>query len=112
VFARRQARVEQRPEFRALGLGLPLAKAVAVAEDALLGPGLFLVAANSSMASSSVTDWCTLRLSPGCAKRTVPRAMESSTLRTISSAPSSLARWSRKSVTSGKLWPVSIISSG
>ena len=67
---------------------------------------------NSSMASSSVTDWCTLRDSPGCARRTVPRAIESSTLRTISSAPSSFARWSRKAVTSGKLWPVSIISSG
>ena len=67
---------------------------------------------NSSMASSSVTDWCALRLSSAWARRTVPRAMESSTLRTISSAPSSAARRSRKSVTSGKLWPVSIISSG
>ena len=47
---------------------------------------------NSSIASSSVTDWCTLRDSPGCARRTVPRFIESSTLRTISSAPSSLAR--------------------
>ena len=67
---------------------------------------------NSSIASSSVTDWCTLRGSPGCASRTLPRAIECSTLRTISSAPSSLARRSRKSVTSGKLWPVSIMSSG
>ena len=67
---------------------------------------------NSSIASSKVTDWCTLRDSPGWASRTVPRFIESSTLRTISSAPSSLARRSRKAVTSGKLWPVSIISSG
>ena len=67
---------------------------------------------NSSMASSSVTDWCALRLSSGRARRTVPRFMESSTLRTTSSAPSSFARRSRKAVTSGKLWPVSIISSG
>ena len=67
---------------------------------------------NSSIASSRVTDWCTLRLSPGWARRTVPRRIESSTLRTINSAPSSWARKSRKSVTSGKLWPVSIISRG
>ncbi len=31
---------------------------------------------NSSIASSSVTDWCTLRDSPGWARRTVPRAIE------------------------------------
>ena len=67
---------------------------------------------NSSIASSNVTDWCTLRDSSGRANRTVPRFMESSTLRTINSAPNSLARRSRKSVTSGKLWPVSIINSG
>ena len=34
------------------------------------------------------------------------RAMLSSTLRTMSSAPSSAARLSRRAVTSGKLWPV------
>ena len=63
--------------------GLPLAKAVAVAEDALLGARLFLVAARAADqcveakffdGSSSVTDWCALRdLAPGCERRTVPR---------------------------------------
>jgi hypothetical protein len=67
---------------------------------------------NSSIASSSVTLWCTLRDSPSWARRTVPRTMLSSTLRTISLACSSAARESLKSVTSWKLWPVSIISSG
>ena len=67
---------------------------------------------NSSMASSRVTDWCTLRLSPSWARRTVPRFIESSTFRTINSVPNSLARKSRKSVTSWKLCPVSIIKSG
>ena len=55
---------------------------------------------NSSIASSSVTDWCLLRDSPACFSTTVPRAIESSTERTIRRSPSSAARLSRKSVTS------------
>ena len=35
--------VEQRPKLGALGFGLPLAKTVAVAEDALFGAGFFFV---------------------------------------------------------------------
>ena len=42
----------------------------------------------------------------------MPRAIESSTERTISRSPSSAARLSRKAITSGKLWPVSMCSSG
>ena len=42
----------------------------------------------------------------------MPRRIESSTERTISRSPSSAARWSRKAITSGKLWPVSMCSSG
>ncbi|MNT02008.1 hypothetical protein D3C72_1364950 [compost metagenome] len=48
MFARRQARVEQCPQLGTLRLGLPLAKAVAVGEDALLGAGLLLVAARTA----------------------------------------------------------------
>ena len=44
VLARADARVEQRPQLGALLLRLPLAEAVAVAEDALLGARLLLVA--------------------------------------------------------------------
>ena len=43
-----QPGVEQRPQLGPLGLGLPLAEAVAVAEDALLGTRLFLVAARAA----------------------------------------------------------------
>ncbi|OQC14426.1 MAG: hypothetical protein BWX79_00880 [Alphaproteobacteria bacterium ADurb.Bin100] len=48
MLAGRQAGVEQGPELGALGLGLPLAEAVAVAEDAFLGAGLFLVTAGAA----------------------------------------------------------------
>ena len=48
VLARGQPGVEQRPQLGALGLGLPLAKAVAVAEDALFGAGFFFVAARAA----------------------------------------------------------------
>jgi len=48
VFAGLQAGVEQGPQLRTLGLGLPLAEAVAVGEDALLGAGLFFVAAGTA----------------------------------------------------------------
>ena len=48
VLARGQPGVEQGPQLGALGLGLPLAKAVAVREDALLGAGFFLVAAGAA----------------------------------------------------------------
>jgi hypothetical protein len=55
---------------------------------------------NSSIASSSVTDWCLLRDSSSCLRTTVPRFIESSTERTIRRSPSSAARLSRKAVTS------------
>ena len=48
MLARLQTGVEQRPELGALGLGLPLAEAVAVRKDALLGAGLFFVAARTA----------------------------------------------------------------
>ena len=48
MLARADARVEQRPQLGPLLLGLPLAEAVAVAEDALLGARLFLVAARAA----------------------------------------------------------------
>ena len=43
-----QPGVEQRPQLGPLGLGLPLAEAVAVREDALLGAGFFFVAAGAA----------------------------------------------------------------
>ena len=49
---------------------------------------------------------------PGASARRDPRAIESSTVRTISRSPSSAARRSRNAMTSGKLWPVSMCSSG
>mmetsp|Transcript_16679 Transcript_16679/g.31313 ORF Transcript_16679/g.31313 Transcript_16679/m.31313 type:complete len:278 (+) Transcript_16679:695-1528(+) len=48
VLARPDAGVEQRPQFGPLLLGLPLAEAVAVTEDALLGARLLLVAAGAA----------------------------------------------------------------
>lgn len=48
MLTRLQAGVEQGPQLGALGLRLPLAEAVTVGEDALLGTGLFLVAAGAT----------------------------------------------------------------
>ncbi len=48
MFTRVKSCVEQIPQFRALRFGLPLAKTVAVAEDAFFGAGLFLVAAGTA----------------------------------------------------------------
>ena len=48
MLAGREARVEQRPQLGPLLLGLPLAEAVAVAEDALLGARLLFVAARAA----------------------------------------------------------------
>ena len=48
VLAGRQARVVEAPELRALVARVPLAELVAVREDALLGAGLFLVAARAA----------------------------------------------------------------
>ena len=48
VLAGLQAGVKQRPELRALSLGLPLAEAVAVRKDTLLGSGFFFVAARAA----------------------------------------------------------------
>jgi hypothetical protein len=45
MLARLQAGVEQIPQLWPLGLGLPLAKTIAVAEDALFGAGFFFVTA-------------------------------------------------------------------
>ena len=44
MLARVQARVEQIPKLRPLRFGLPLAEAVAVAENAFFGAGFFFVA--------------------------------------------------------------------
>ena len=110
VLALEGARVVQIPQLRALVLRVPLAELVAEAEDAFLGARLFLVAPRTADAGvelefvdrfeqASPTDAC-------CATRsallstTVPRAIESSTERTIRRSPSSAARLSRKSVTS------------
>jgi len=67
---------------------------------------------NSPIASRSVTDCAALRLSLSERRRTVPRLIESSTVRTMSRSPSSAARRSRNAMTSGKLWPVSMCISG
>ena len=48
VFTRLHARVEKRPQLWALRFGLPLAKAVAVAEDAFLGAGFFFIATRAT----------------------------------------------------------------
>ncbi len=67
---------------------------------------------NSSIASSSVTACAALRESVSRRSTTLPRAIESSTLRTIRVSPSSAARASRKAITSSKLCPVSMCISG
>ena len=48
MLARLQAGVEQIPQLWPLGLGLPLAKTIAVAEDALFGTGFFFVASRAA----------------------------------------------------------------
>jgi hypothetical protein len=48
VFAEVLAAVKDIPELGALVLGIPLAKIVAVREEALLGTGFFLVAAGTA----------------------------------------------------------------
>ena len=48
MLARFDAGVEQRPQLGALLFGLPLAKAVAVAEDAFFGAGLFFITAGAA----------------------------------------------------------------
>ena len=48
MLARVNAGVEQCPQFRALGLGLPLAKAVAVRKNTFFRAGLFLIAAGAA----------------------------------------------------------------
>ncbi|CFP64471.1 Uncharacterised protein [Bordetella pertussis] len=55
---------------------------------------------SSSIASSRVTAWAALRESVSRRNATLPRAIESSTLRTSSVSPSSAARASRKEITS------------
>src|SRR5689334_15088024 len=66
-----------------------------------------------AMVSSSVTAWAALRESVcGLRRRTVPFLIESSTEPTIRRSPSSATRASRKAITSSKLWPVSMCTSG
>src|SRR5471030_1006626 len=65
------------------------------------------------MVSSSVTACAALRESvSGLRRRTVPFLIESSTEPTIRRSPNSAARLSRKVMTSAKLWPVSMCTSG
>ena len=67
----------------------------------------------SAMVSSRVTACAALRESvAGLRRRTVPFLIESSTEPTIRRSPSSATRRSRNSITSGKLWPVSMCTSG
>jgi hypothetical protein len=91
-----------------------------VAEDALLGAGLFLVAARAADQGVEaelvdrlqqrhrlvhIARFAGVGQAHGAARHGVFHAAHDQ-------LGGSLARWSRKSVTSGKLWPVSIISSG
>ena len=65
------------------------------------------------MASSKVTVWSRLRLARGPVCSTaLPSSMESWTEATTSRAPARSIRRSRKSITSGKLWPVSTCMTG
>ena len=66
-----------------------------------------------AIASSSVTVCRRLREARGPVSSTArPLSIDSCTLATISSSPSSATRRSRNSITSGKLWPVSTCISG
>jgi hypothetical protein len=121
VLARADARVEQRPQLGPLLLGLPLAEAVAVAEDALLGAGLLLVAPRAADQAVEAVFLDGFQQRHGLVavarfqrvgQAHVPRAMLSSTWPTTRRSPISATRWSRKAITSGKLWPVSTCSSG
>ena len=92
-------------------------------KDALLGARLLLVAARAADAGVELelgdgieqrhrlVPRCASR-SSGCAGARVPRRIESSTERTIRRSPSSAHALSRKAITSAKLWPVSMCSSG
>ena len=66
-----------------------------------------------SMASSSVTDWSRLRDARGPVSSTTrPLSIDSCTVATIRSAPTSSTIRSRYSITSGKFWPVSMCITG
>ena len=67
----------------------------------------------SSIASSSVTDWSRLRDARGPVSSTTrPLSIDSCTVATIRSAPTSSTIRSRYSMTSGKFWPVSTCMTG
>ena len=67
---------------------------------------------SSSIASSSVTDCAALRESISPRSRTVPRRSSRRPSARSGARRASAARSSRNSITSGKLWPVSMCSSG
>jgi hypothetical protein len=106
------AGVIQVPQFGPLRLRVPLAELVPERKDALLGARLFLVAAGAADAGVELVQGDGFESVCGLRRRTVPRLIESSTEPTISRSPSSATRLSRKVMTSSKLWPVSICTSG
>jgi hypothetical protein len=105
------AGVEQVPQLGALVLRVPAAEFVAEGKDALLGAGLFLVAAGAADAGveAELLDGFEQRHRLVLVARLVGRLehapcrapSSSSTERTIRRSPSSQARASRKSMTSG-----------
>ena len=66
----------------------------------------------SVSASSRVVVCSRLRMPPGPGSATRPWSIESCTLATSSRSPSRATCWSRYSMTSGKLWPVSTWRTG
>ncbi len=108
-----QTRVVDAPQFRALGLRVPLAELVAEREDALLRTRLFFVAARAAdhrgiavlldgfKQRHRLRRVARIRLADAGARCRF--LIESSTWPTTSSAPISFARRSRKSITSSKL---------
>ena len=111
VFAGIEPGVVEIPDFRPLVLGIPLAEGVAEAEESLLGARLFLIATRAADAAieAKLLDRREQRGNlqlvaadlPGDSTA-MPFAMASSTVRTMSFAPSSCARRSRNSFNSGK----------
>ncbi len=123
VLALAMPAVEDVPQLGPLVLRVPLAVLVAEREDPLLGPGLLLVspAAAEHRVEAALRDApqqgdglqpVAARLRPGLLGRPGRRRCRPARWRRRGCRLSSATRWSRYSITSGKLWPVSTCITG
>ncbi len=115
--------VVERPQLGALVLRVPLAELVAEGEHPLLGPGLLLVPPGATEDGVELVLGDGVEQGPGLEavprrvrargpRPTRPASIDACTEATTRLAPISATVRSRKSMTSGKLWPVSTCMTG